>query len=73
VCLLIQLLPSPLSKEDFSIMRASFMLTHRVPKTFDFMSYIQNVRPGLSLGAMLGVRVGDMACGPASCPAPRQQ
>lgn len=44
-CLLLQFHPMPVSREQFAIMRASFMLTHHVPESFNFMDYITTVRP----------------------------
>ncbi|EFN50723.1 hypothetical protein CHLNCDRAFT_55622 [Chlorella variabilis] len=40
ICLLHMLLPRPVSAEQLRLMRASFMLSHRVPEGFDFWLYI---------------------------------
>ncbi|PSC71161.1 alpha-amylase chloroplastic [Micractinium conductrix] len=42
ICLLHQLNPLPVSGEDIRLMRASFMLTHRVPAGFDFWRYVSD-------------------------------
>ena len=49
ICFLTSLLPAPVTREQFQIMRASFMLTHRVGEGFDFMRYIE-----LSVGRLCG-------------------
>lgn len=40
ICLLHQLNPRALAHDDVRLMRASFMLTHRVPAGFDFWKYV---------------------------------
>ncbi|KAL4859220.1 MLO-like protein 14 [Chlorella vulgaris] len=40
ICLAHSFNPTPVTTEDLRLMRASFMLTHRVPTGFDFWNYI---------------------------------
>lgn len=41
-CLLLQFNPRPVSASDIRLMRAAFMLTHRVPAGFDFWRYVSD-------------------------------